>query len=209
MTAKNRHGAVEAALARRETYETGFKRLSIANLALCLAVILTSGLAWSGWNRTIETRYFALAENGNITPVIPISEPHFNNGQVTNFAVEAITRAMTMSFVTWRQDLSEASEYFERPGGWNNFLEALEGSGTLDLIRNRRLISSVVANGATVIQAGVKDGVYTWVVQVPITVNYQSSSESSSETRLAELEIHRLSNWETPRGMGISRTLVK
>ena len=204
MSEKDRHGVVEAALARRETYELGFKRQSVANLMLTTALVVMTGLTWAGWSRQIETRYFALAENGTIMPIIPISEPHYSNGQVTNFAVEAITKALTMNFATWKQDMMEASDYFEQPQGFENFVEVMTSSGMLDLIRNRRVISTVVANGGMIVQAGLDNGVYTWVVQVPITITYQSNTQTSSENRVAEVRIKRLSTWQTPRGMGIS-----
>ena len=209
MSAKNRSGAVETALGRHETYQAGFRRLGIAVIAMAITSSLSVGTAWWALSQKPEPRYFMAREDGGIIPLVGVTQPYLSNGEITNFAVEAITKAMTMNFVTWRSDLSESSEYFERPGGWNNFLEALEGSGTLEFIRNRRLISSVVANGAVIVSNGVSDGRYTWVVQVPITITYQSSSEQSTETRLAEIQIARLPTWQTSRGVGITRVLIK
>lgn len=204
MSEKDRHAVIETKLSRHETYELGFKRMSAGNVLLSLALIVVTGMAWAGWSRKMETRYFALAENGTIMPIIPISEPHYNNGQVTNFAVEAITKALTMNFATWKQDMMEASDYFEQPHGFENFVEAMTSSGMLDLIRNRRVISTVVANGATIVNSGQDNGVYTWIVQVPITITYQTTSEITTENRVAEVRVKRLSTWQTPRGMGIS-----
>jgi len=153
--------------------------------------------------------YFLADENGQIYEITPASQPYFKEGQVINFAVEAITKAMTMNFVTWRQDLAEATEYFQRPAGWNNYLAALEGSGTLEMIRNRRLISSVVANGAAIVNHGQKGDSYFWVIQVPITITYQSSSEKTTENRLAEIEVSRIPTTISSKGMGITRVLIK
>lgn len=204
MSEKDRHAVIETKLSRHETYEVGFKRMSVGNILLSLALISVTVMAIAGWSRKVETRYFALAENGTIMPIIPISEPHYNNGQVTNFAVEAITKALTMNFATWKQDMMEASDYFEQPLGFENFVEAMTSSGMLDLIRNRRVISTVVANGATIVNSGQDRGVYTWIVQVPITITYQTTSEITTENRVAEVRVKRLSTWQTPRGMGIS-----
>lgn len=208
MSGKNRHGVVETALAKRETFELGFKRSTVLNIMLCVALILMTLLAYAGWNRHIESRYFALAENGTIMPIIPISEPHYSNGQVTNFAVEAVTKALTMNFAHWRQDMMESSDYFEHPQGWDNFVETMTTSGMLDFIRNRRVVSTAVANGASIVNHGTDKGIYTWVVQIPLTVTYESSSERMTETRMAEVRIKRLSTWQSPRGMGISATHV-
>jgi len=209
MTAKQRYGATETALSRHETYRIGFRRVGLAAIVMAVATTTSVGAAWWAISHKEAPKYFIADEDGRITPLVPVDQPYLSNGQITNFAVEAITRAMTMNFVNWRQDLFEASEYFERPDGWNNFLSALEGSGTLDLIRNRRLISSTVANGAVIVGSGPHNGRYTWVVQVPLTITYQSSSEQSVENRMAEIEISRLPTWQAPRAVGITRVLIK
>ncbi|WP_027234541.1 type IVB secretion system apparatus protein IcmL/DotI [Leisingera caerulea] len=210
MSMKNRFGGTETALARHETYQTGFKRMAIAAIVASAAAVTATGAAWWAFTQKPEPRYFIAREDGGIIPLTPVTQPYLNDGQVTNFAVEAITRSLTFNFVNWRQDLAEASEYFERPNGWNNFLQAIEGSGMLDFVRNRRLISSVVANGAVIVKSGPDaTGRFSWVVQVPITITYQSSSEQSTEDRMAEVQISRLPTWQTSRGVGITRVLVK
>lgn len=209
MSAKKRYGTMETVLSRHETYQTGFRRQTYAQMVMAAATALAVASSWWSFTQVPETKYVLSREDGGLIPLVGVDQPYLNDNQVTNFAVEAITKAMTMSFVTWRQDLSEASEYFERPTGWNNFLEALEGSGTLDLIRNRRLISSVVANGAVITKSGLENGRYIRVVQIPITISYQSSSQSTTENRLAEVEVARLPTWQTSRAMGITRVLIK
>lgn len=181
----------------------------MACIIMAAASCVTAGMAWWAASRVDPPKYFLAREDGGIIPLVAVNQPYLSDGQVTNFAVEAITKAMTLNFVTWRQDLAESSEYFERPDGWNNFLQNLEDSDTLDFIRNRRLISSVVANGAAIINRGTVNGRYTWVVQVPITITYQSSSEKSTENHIAEIQIARLPTWQTSRGVGITRVLIK
>ena len=207
---KNAFGASKTALLRHETYQIGFKRMAIAAAVASAASLLSVSMAWWAVSTKPAPQYFIAMENGGIIPIVPTDQPYLNDGQVTNFAVEAITRALTFSFANWRQDLAASSQYFERPNGWNNFLEAIEGSGMLEFVRNRRLISSVVANGAVIVKTGPDaSGRYSWVVQVPLTITYQSSSEQSTENRMAEIQISRLPTWQTSRGVGITRVLVK
>ena len=210
MSLKNRFGAAQTALARHETYQAGFNRMALATILMGAVSLVSISAAWWALSSKPEPRYFIAREDGGIIPIVPVDVPYLTDGQVTNFAVEAITRSMTISFVNWRQDLASASEFFERPNGWNNFLEAMEGSGMLEFIRNRRLISSVVANGAVIVKSGPDaSGRYAWVVQVPLKITYQSSSETTTEDRMAEIEISRLPTWQSARGVGITRVLVK
>lgn len=163
MSNKQRYGATETALARHETYQTGFKRMALASMVMAAATLTATSAAWWSMTQKPEPRYFVAREDGGIIPLVPVSQPYLDNGQVTNFAVEAITRSLTFNFVNWREDLAEASEYFERPDGWDNFLEALDSSGMLDFVRDRRLISNVVANGAVIVRNGTDaKGRYSW-----------------------------------------------
>lgn len=209
-SSKERFGEAEGALIRHETYRRTTHIMGISAIAMAVVSMISVSTAWWALSINPEPRYFIAREDGGVIPVVPVSEPYLNDAAVLNFAVEAITNAMTLNFANWRSQLAQSSEFFERPNGWNNFLEALEGSGTLDLIRNRNLVSSVVANGGVIINRGPDaSSRFRWVVQIPITISYQSSSESRTETRLAELEIVRLPTWRTSRAIGVSRVLIR
>lgn len=205
----NRYGVVEASLMRHEIFQRAFSKMAMAGVFLAGATVLGVGAGWWAISHKAEPRYFVAQPDGRITQIVPVSHPYLTNGAITNFAVEAVTNSFTLDFSNYKKELAAASEYYERPDGWNNFLSALKSSGTLDTIEKNSLVSSVVANNATVVQSGVMDGVYTWVVQVSITITYQSASQQSSDTRVAEMVIKRLPTWQTSRGVGISRILLK
>lgn len=210
MTTKNRFGAAETALTRHETFQGAFRLAINAAFAASLLGVACLGTAIWALTSKPEPRYFAATEDGGILPLVAVNQPFLNEGQVTNFAVEAITRAYTLDFANWRRDLSEASEYFVRPDGWNNYLTAIEGSGTLEFVRNRRLVSNAVANGATVVRSGLDEsGVYSWTVQVPLTVTYTSSSETKTDELLAEILVSRVPTWQMPGGVGIKMIVVR
>lgn len=210
MAIKNRKGAMESALARHETYQKAFRVSAFANVILAVVSLTSVSMAWNAMTSIPEPKYFATREDGGIIPLVAISSPFLNNGQVTNFAVEAVTHAMTMDFKNWREDLAESSQYFQRPDGWENFLQALESSGTLDFIRKRRLISNAVANQATIVDSGLDArGRYSWTVQVKIMVTYESSSERSTEEMLAEVVVSRIPTWESSRAVGITRISMR
>jgi Macrophage killing protein with similarity to conjugation protein. len=157
-----------------------------------------------------EPRYFATRAEGGILPLTPVSEPILTTSEVTNFAVKAVTRALTLDFANYRQDLADAQRFFDQPEGWENYLRALETSTMLKYVINRRLISSAVANGATIINTGLDArGRYSWTVQVPLTVTYQSSSERSASNLLAEVVISRVPTHVAADAVAISRIVVQ
>lgn len=210
MSAKNRYGATETAVMRHETWRDYSRLLLLALIGSIGLSAVSVSYAWYKDSQQPEPRYFATTEDGGILPLVAVNQPFLNDGQVTNFAVQAITRSLTLDFANWRRDLSESSEYFVRPDGWNNFLEAIEGSGTLDFVRNRRLVSTAVANGATIVRSGIDDtGKYSWTVQVPLTISYSSSSESSQDNVIAEILVSRVPTYQMASGIGIRMVVVK
>lgn len=210
MKTKSIFGVVEGNLTRFEVYRKAFHYMGYALAGMSVVTALAVSSAWWALSSKPEPLFFIAREDGGVIPIVPVDQPYLNDAAILNFAVEAITNSLTLNFANWRAQLSSASEFFERPNGWNNFLEALEGSGTLDLIRNRSLVSSVVANGAVITNRGQDTrGRFRWVVQVPITISYQSANESRTETRLAEIEVTRLPTWQTSRAVGVTRVLIR
>lgn len=206
----HRYGEREYAQLRHETWMRSQIKMTYAVIAMAIAT--TVAVCTSVWALSLkpEPKYFAARENGGILPLVPMSTPFLSDGEVTNFAVQAVTRSLTLDFANWRADLTGAAKYFERPNGWNSFLDALEESGMLAYIRQHRLVSTAVANGAVIVQAGTNERKqYGWTIQIPLTMTYESASEISRDSLMAEVTISRLPTWEVPEAVGITRIVVR
>lgn len=205
-----RHGEREAALQRNEV--VGHLARKMVWVVVGLSVLSAFSVMIAAWalNSKPEPRYFATRQDGGILPIVAVSTPFLTDNQVMNFAVEASTSAMTINFSTWREDLRRSSVYFERPAGWNSFIDAIEDSRQMDFIRERRFITTAVANGATIIRSGLdENNRYSWTVQVPMTITYQSASEQTSQDILAEMVVSRLPTYESPQAVGVSRLVMR
>ncbi len=201
---------VEYTLRRYETWMTSHERMSKTVLVMAVLSIVMLVVMLVVLSTKPDPVYFATRADGGVLPLVPISTPYLTDGQVTNFAVEAVTHALTLDFANWRSDLREASRYFEKPDGWNNFLDALEYSGMLSYVRDHRLVSTVVANGAVIVKSGLDQAShYTWQVQIPLVITYESASEISRDSLLAEIEVIRLPTWQAPDAVGIAKIVVR
>jgi len=202
--------AVRLATRRHEEWIRSHARMSRTVLVMSGVTALSVGMTlWSILAKP-EPVYFAAREDGGILPLVPVSTPFLSDGSVTNFAVEAVTRALTLDFANWRDDLTGAARYFEQPDGWNGFLDAIEQSDMLSYLRDHRLVSTVVANGAAIIESGLDDRKrYSWRVQIPLSMTYESASEISRERLLAEIVVSRLPTWESPEGVGVTQIIIR
>ena len=196
--------AIEIVRHRHEFQRDGHRRVLLALLA---SIILNAMLGISfGYLVTHPPapQYFATTINGRITPLIPLDQPNMPPSTLLQWANSAAIAAYTYNFVNYRQELQSASEFFT-PDGWNQFIGALNSSNNLKSVIDKKLVVSAVATGAPVItDQGVINGTYTWSVQMPMLVTYQSASQTVRQNILVRIVVQRISTLYSARGIGIS-----
>jgi intracellular multiplication protein IcmL len=176
-------------------------------LALLISVIL-NGLLGASFIYLVShppaPQYFATTINGRITPLIPLDQPNMPPSTLLQWANSAAIAAYTYNFVNYRQELQSASEFFT-PEGWNEFISALNSSNNLKAVLDKKLVVSAVATGAPVIvDQGVLNGTYTWSIQMPMLVTYQSASQTARQNIVVKIVVQRISTLNSARGIGIS-----
>ena len=210
MLPDNEHlGAAESILRSARTFEISYKIMAKIALGLGLSTtVLAASTAYLAVSRP-EPRYFATTTDGQLLPLVPLDKPHQSAAEVSNFAVKAVTTSLTYDFANYRTDFNNALQYFTKPTGWNQFVDAVQKSQMLDLVQTRRLNTTAVANNAVIVREGINDrGVYEWIVQIPLRVTYQSASEVTGQNFLITVNIERLQTYESPYAMAISRFIA-
>ena len=210
MAGDNEHiAAAESLLRHARTYEAAYKVMARIALGLGLTtLVLGASTAYLAYSRP-EPRYFATTTDGQILPLVPLDKPHQSAAEVSNFAVRAVTTSLTYDFANYRADFNNALQFFTKPTGWNQFVDAVQESQMLDLVQKRRLNTTAVANNAVIVREGINSrGIYEWVVQIPLRVTYQSASEVTGQNFMITVHIERLQTYESPYAMAISRFIA-
>ena len=200
----NRLGGLEAAVRARQSLTAAVHLLCYATVAAAAAAVLAVGVAVWALLREPEPVYFATRTDGGLVQLVPLDQPHLSDTQVLNFAVEALTGALTMDFANWRDDLTRARQFFTKPG-FDAFVSELERSGTLELIRVRRMTSSAVANGAVILDRGTTPGGYLWRIEMRLVVTYESSVEHQRQELVGVIDVVRVSTLDSFRGVAVHR----
>lgn len=198
-----------ATVAMRNNFYRDSQRKTIIVLLLSIIVnfVLASLLVYL-LTHPPEPKYFATSINGRITPLFPLNEPNQSDSAVLQWANQAAIAAFTYNFVNYRDELQASSGFFTAEG-WTQFLTALQQSNNLDAVKAKKLIVSAVATRAPIIlQKGLLDGKYSWRVQMPILVTYQSASEFSQQNNVVTMLITRVPTLNSPRGIGIAQFVV-
>lgn len=193
---------------RNTFYKDSQRKVVLALLvSLIVNIVLASMLVYM-ITHPPAPKYFATSLNGRITPLFPLNEPNQSDSAVLQWANQAAIAAFTYNFVNYRDELQASSGFFTSEG-WDQFLNALQQSNNLDAVKAKKLIVSAVATRAPIIlQKGVLNGNYSWRVQMPILVTYQSASEFTQQNNVVTMLITRVSTLNSPRGIGISQFVV-
>lgn len=200
--------ALKAVAIRNDFYRDGQRKIILILLISMLANFILGGILAYLMTHPPAPKYFATSINGRITPLFALNEPNQSDSAVLQWANQAAIAAFSYNFVNYRSELQAASGFFTS-AGWTQFLNALQDSNNLDAVKAKKLIVSAVATRAPIIlQKGVLNNRFSWRVQMPILVTYQSASEFSQQNNVVTMLITRVSTLNSPRGIGISQFVV-
>ena len=132
-----------------------------------------------------------------------------SNVKVLLWANEAISTLLSINFVNYPTQLQNASHYFTR-GAWMAYQNALNASGNLQSIVERRLVVSATPSGAPVLLTqGWFHGRYIWQVQMPLLITEQSANEMHQDSVVATMIIVKTPNNNIGvRGLAISQLIL-
>ncbi len=200
--------AVELVRLRNDFYRDNYRRIvSILLLSFMIIILLIGSMVYI-LTHPPAPKYFATSTSGRIVPLVPLNEPNLSTAALLQWANTAAVAAFTYNFVNYRQELQAASEFFT-PEGWSAYLQSLVASDNLKAVKAKKLVVSAVATGAPIInQRGVVDGRYTWQVQMPLLVTYQSLSQITEQSLMVNMVITRISTLDSPRGIGIAQFIA-
>ncbi len=200
--------AIEISYLRNNFYRDNYRKVLVALLVMVIAnIILALGAVHVIKNPPLP-KYFATSNDGRITLLHPLSAPVLSASSLTEWATRAATSSYTFDFVNYRRSLQEASGYFTG-SGWNSFEKALVSSNNLSLVLSKKLVTTAVAQGAPVIlKRGVLNGAYSWQVQLPVLVSYQSASMNVKQPLLVTMLIKRVDVGNNPAGIAIEQFIA-
>lgn len=200
--------ALEVVALRNSFYRDSYRRVVLALLVSIVVIVMLVGAIFYELANPPAPKYFATTVNGRITPLVSLNEPNMAKSAILQWAQQAAIAAYTFNFVNYRQELQAASNFFT-PSGWQAFVKALNDSGNLTSVIQKKLVVSAVATGAPVIlQEGLLNNVYAWRIQMPVLVTYQSSSQITQQRITVTMLITRLSTLNAPKGIGIAQFVV-
>ncbi|MBF13696.1 MAG: type IV secretion protein DotI [Legionellales bacterium] len=190
---------------KKEFYKKGVQfSFLIAVASVVLSCVLAAMVIYLSDNKP-RNFYFAARSDGVIIPIQPLSQPVVSQSQLTAWASSAIISVFSYDYLRYRSQLQESQQFFS-PDGWREFSQSLKGSGNLITVLQQKLLLSAVPTGSAVItKSGLLNRVFTWQIQMPILVTFQSASEVRSQSLLVNVQVSRVPVQNNPQGIAITR----
>lgn len=152
---------------------------------------------------------FGALPNGNVFKIIALDRPNVSTKALLSWATLASTATFTFDFVNYKSQLAALANYFTKDG-YDNFVVSLNASEVLSTIEQKKLVLSAVAIGpAIMLTQGNQGGNYTWRIQVPLLVRYQSANVNENRKQIVTISITQVSTEEASTGIGISQYVAQ
>lgn len=175
----------------------------IVNTFFALVLLAVAGLLLYHYTHRPQPEYYSKSFTGDITPLAPLTQPNVSSKALLSWAALASTAAYNLDFVNYQQSLDNLEPFFTKLG-YRSFLAAIEAAGIInDLTAKKLIISSVPIGTPTIVNEGVIFGEYTWIIQLPIAIKYQSANQEYTELKAISMIVSRVPPDEAPRGIGI------
>lgn len=203
-------GPLESVVNRNIYYRDGYRNLvKIAVIEGMIILALVVALAITIAVSRPQDRFFATTSDGRLIRMIALNEPNMNDAAIVSWAARASSDVMTFGFHDYQRRLQESSAYFTRRG-WQSFTEALDRSRVMEGVQQaQRVVTAAPKSAPVIAQQGLVDGIYRWVVELPLVVTYQSGTATQSDTVNVQLVIVRVSTLDSPSGVGIQQWVAR
>jgi len=135
----------------------------------------------------------------------PLNVPNMGTSALISWASQSATEVMTFGFHDYQRRMQQSSRHFTSYG-WESFANALQKSRIIESVEVGRQVATAQPRSAPIlIQEGVFNGKYRWVVDLPLAITYQSGSSSRTDNMTVRLVINRVPSLENPNGVGIEQ----
>lgn len=190
-----------------EAWKNRFERMMTALLFLTVLMGVFLGFSFKAITSIPEPKYYAAREDGTSLSIVAIREPFLRERQIMNFVREAASRALTLKFSALDDDLAEIRDYFT-PDGWVAYRNSL--TPTLETAVKSRINITTIASNPVITRTGPNDnGDHSWIVQVPLSITYESASAVRTENKIAQIEVVKVPVSIQSRGISMRKVVIQ
>jgi len=188
---------------RNKFYRDAYKGiLGMLFLSTLIMIGLVIAIMYLALNQP-EPSYFATTEDGKIVTLDPLSNPNVRPKVLLRWAGRSAVSSYSFDFVNFDKQLDSARQHFTT-SGWRHFSTSLaESNMETNVKQNQLFVSAVVSGTPVIVNQGSLGGRYSWRVQVPLLVKYQSADSKVQTPYIIDMLIVRTATLDSAEGIGV------
>lgn len=195
------------------TEENAFYRKQYRNVVISLGVaiflmlLMVLVVMYQIFHRPLPS-FSAVATGGQQMQLTASEEPSLLSSTVIKWARKAAVAAYTFDFVNYNNQIAAVHPYFTE-AGWADYKNSV--INLIGTITQNQLFVNGIVSGPPVIsnQGDLPGRGYTWRVQMPFLVTYQSAESSSRQMFTVIMTIVRVPTEVNPAGIGIDQFVME
>lgn len=185
-------------------YRNSYRKALGAAVLLSISAASLAGILVMMSLKEPQPKYFATTTNGVVKPLYSLTEPVLTSQYILEWASLATRKAFNLDFVHYQDQLTAAEPYFT-PSGWEKFQEALKSSGMLQTVMGQKLVMSAIISGTPVVlNRSIRNGRFTWTLQLPVLVSFSSTSEQKKMRFIVTMNVQRVPTLDASQGVQIN-----
>lgn len=197
---------LKAQYVRSDWYRDQFRNAWKIIYALVVLLLILAGTIAVMFMRWPEPVAYGLTPDLRAIPLQPLSE-ELPAEDVRQWAAKMVVKAYTLDYAHFKDQLNNLEPDFT-PDGYEGFLEGLKRSNLQDQITLQSyVVTGVVTAVPSIIRKGLQNGVYAWVIKVPMKVTYQSGPTSNTQNLTVTLIANRVLLTQNPSGIAVKNLL--
>ena len=188
-------------------YANSYQALMIVlSVEMVLLFVLASLVVYQIFHRPLPP-FTAVSPANQRMELTASHEPNLVSSTLVSWASKAAVTAYTFDFVNYNQQIARVRPYFT-DAGWRDY-QASIAKLIQTIIKNQLFVNGVVAGAPVISNQGELPGRgYTWRVQIPFLVTYQSAGQTSRSSYTVIITIVRVPTTVNPAGIGIDQFVM-
>lgn len=198
---------MEKVVKKNQFYTSSYPALMIIlAIEIILLFLLASVVVYQIFHRPLPP-FSAVSVAKQRMDLTASYQPNLVSSTLVNWASKAAVAAYTFDFVNYNQQIARVRPYFTN-AGWKDY-QASIAKLIQTIIQNQLFVNGVVAGPPVISNQGDLPGRgYTWRVQIPFLVTYQSAGQTSRASYTVIITIVRVSTAINPAGIGIDQFVM-
>lgn len=194
----------------RYTYEMSRYAIILATVSTVFFLFNVSSSVYF-MNQNVPPGYIPTDNEMRYFPPTPLSQFDKSDADIQTFTMDTLSDLFAYDYVNYNTQLAQNQDNFTAKG-WENFIDRMNKSFTLVLVKKNRWISSYSnASLPKIVGKGVdpQTGVAFWYVESTGTITYTGYDNNRVDNVNVKMKIERVSTLEKETGIGISNLVFE